>query len=141
MFHMCSAACIYSFSFVCGLTPLLIHMLAGNLLKAALAFATLMFILSFMVAFWDCATKRGETVHCIQSLTFDCDVRLNIWFLWGCLMQYFHLLYADDEARVCAGGKELVNAALNVSFQASVEGQVAANRKSLMMSIMILDFA
>ena len=63
-----------------------------------------------------CAAKTGQLVHRIQSRDYDCDVGLNERFPQGKMMHYFSLFCADCEGEDCAGGRELVNAALLVSL-------------------------
>ena len=92
---------MYSFSFLCGLMPLVFQRLVCSLSQVVLAFAV--FCLSqddWMVAFRDSAVKIGKLGHHVQSLAFDFDVRLSAWFTQGRLRQYFSLLCAQGEAKV-----------------------------------------
>ena len=62
-----------------------------------------------------CAAKIGKPIRHVQSLAFD-DVRLNVLFPRGRLIQYFSFLCADGETELCAGGRGFVNADLLASF-------------------------
>ena len=88
---------LYTFSFVSSLIPLWSQILPRSRPNAALALAILALTSSSMCTTRQCASKVGELVYHLQSLTFHCDGRLLVRLSRCWLIYYLSLFDADCE--------------------------------------------
>ena len=88
---------LYTFSFVSSLIPLRSQILPRSRPNATLALAILALTIINVHNSRQCASKVGELVYHLQSLTFLCDGRLLVRLPRCWLIYYLSLFDADCE--------------------------------------------